>query len=149
MLLNINPLDYAKRLLAQQEVRKQFELQRTIICKPGVLDSVTIPLSDLGSFEQEGYNISYTTQTTEGVEGTAPVKLRFRSQADNAGQSNDFLPIELISTPGKIGNPRYGFRKFVWTYPKNDILEIQYDGRQLVDEIKINITIIGFLTTGV
>lgn len=139
-----NPLEYARKLGDAQKIRKQFDLVRTFTVKAGEADNVTIPLSDLGSFEQVGYNISHGIQE----DGTAPIKLRFRSESDNAGQSNDLIPIELISTPGRTGNPRYGMRPFAWFYPTNDVLTIDWDGRSLTEDVEVSVVLNGFLYLG-
>lgn len=116
-----------------QGFEKTFDFVRSFVAKAGVADSVTIPVTNEGAFYQVGYNIRYTKNSTLTRGGTpkniCAVKLKFRSQADNAAQSNDFVPVQLISTPGEEDAPRYGSRPFTHIYPKGDVIVIDYDNR--------------------
>lgn len=121
-----------------QAYKRTFDFVRSIICKAGTADSVTIPINNAGDFYQLGYNIRYTKNSLRKVDdgngGTVdtPIcatKLKFRSQAANNVQSNDFIPVQLISTPGADDMPRYGTRPFAYVYPKGDSLVIEYDNR--------------------
>lgn len=116
-----------------QGFEKTFDFVRSFVAKAGVADSVTIPVTNEGAFYQLGYNIRYTKNSTLTRGGTpkniCAVKLKFRSQADNAAQSNDFVPVQLIATPGEEDAPRYGSRPFTHIYPKGDVIVIDYDNR--------------------
>lgn len=117
-----------------QAYEKPFDFTRSFVAKAGVADSFAIPITNEGPFLQEGYNIRYTqnsTMTRGGVtKNICAVKLKFKSQADNAAQSNDYIPVQLIATPGGDQMSRYGSRPFVHLYPKGDVLIIEYDNRQ-------------------
>ena len=116
-----------------QGFEKTFDFTRSFVAKAGVADSVTIPVTNEGAFYQLGYNIRYTKNSTLTRGGTpkniCAVKLKFRSQADNAAMSNDFVPVQLIATPGEEDAPRYGSRPFTHIYPKGDVIVIDYDNR--------------------
>lgn len=120
-----------------QAYEKTFDFTRSFVAKAGEANSFVIPITTEGPFLQESYNIIFTrnstlTRTYHGVTTTTnicAVKLKFKSQADNSAQSNDYLPVQLISTPGIPENPRYGARPFVHLYPKGDALVIDYDNR--------------------
>lgn len=120
--------------LQTQGYKRTFDFVQSFTVKAGVADSITIPINNAGDFFQLGYNIRYTknsTRTPDGgsAENICAVKLRFRSQAANNTQSNDFIPVQLISTPGADDMPRYGSRPFQYVYPKGDALVIEYDNR--------------------
>jgi len=136
--------DTVNQLRESQRVRRRFDFVREFTVKHGVADSEAIPMPSEGPFEQVGYNIAHTLQTN----GKAPYKLRFRSQADNANQSNDFLPAALIATPGAPGVPRYGHREFWHFYPANDTLSIDWDGRELTEDVKVSIAFTGWIYPG-
>lgn len=116
-----------------QGFEKTFDFVRSFVAKAGVADSVTIPVTNEGAFYELGYNIRYTKNSTMTRGGVTTninaTKLKFRSQADNAAQSNDFVPVQLIATPGDDSNPRYGSRPFTHIYPKGDVIVIDYDNR--------------------
>ena len=42
---------------------------------------------------------------------------------------NDYIPVQLIATPGADDSPRYGSRPFTHIYPKGDNIVIEYDNR--------------------
>lgn len=114
--------------------KRTFDFVRSFVAKANTADSVTIPINNAGDFYQLGYNIRYSKNSTVTPDGgTAEpyngVKLRFRSQAANNTQSNDYIPIQLIATPGDDSKPRYGTRPFAYVYPKGDALVIEYDNR--------------------
>ena len=127
-----------------QKYEKSFDFTRSFVARAGVADSVAIPITNEGPFVEHAINICYTKNsklirvTGEDGEGNpitetinfCPVKLKFKSQADNAGQSNDYIPVQLIATPGADNMPRYGARPFLHFYPKGDILIIDYDNRE-------------------
>lgn len=116
---------------------KPFDFTRSFIAKAGEANTFAIPITNEGPFLQESYNIICTqnstlTRTYHGNTTTTnicAVKLKFKSQADNAAQSNDYIPVGLIGTPGFAGLPRYGARPFFHLYPKGDVLIIEYDNR--------------------
>lgn len=113
--------------------KRTFDFVRSIVCKADTADSVTIPINNAGDFYQLGYNIRYTKNSLHKKDGVdtpiCAVKLKFRSQAANNTQSNDFIPVQLIATPGADDMPRYGTRPFAYVYPKGDSLVIEYDNR--------------------
>lgn len=127
-----------------QKYEKTFDFTRSFVARAGVADSVAIPITNEGPFIEHSYNISFTKNSKlirvigEDEGGNpitktinfCPVKIKFKSQADNAGQSNDYIPVGLISTPGPDDMPRYGARPFLHFYPKGDILIIDYDNRE-------------------
>lgn len=131
-------------LRESQKVRRRFDFVREFTVKAGVSDSSAIAMPSEGPFEQIGYNISHSLQ----ADGKAPYKLRFRSQADNSNQSNDFIPAALIATPGAVGSPRYGHREFWHFYPANDTLSIDWDGRALSQDITVSIAFTGWIYPG-
>ena len=114
-----------------QGFEQTHDLTRSFIAKAGVADSVTIPITQ--DFYELGYNIQFSKNSILTRGGTpkniCAVKLKIRSQADNAAQSNDFIPVQLISTPGDAESPRYGSRPFTHFYPKGDVIVIDYDNR--------------------
>lgn len=120
-------------LLETQGYKRTFDFVARFVAKANTADAVTIPINNAGDFKQLGYNIRYTKNSsiTRGGVTTAinAVKLRFRSQAANNTQSNDFMPVQLIATPGADDMPRYGSRPFLYVYPKGDALVIEYDNR--------------------
>lgn len=134
-----------QEIIATQKFEKTFDFTRSFVARAGVADSVAIPITNEGPFVEHGINICYTKnsklirQTGTDPESGDPitktinfcaVKVKFKSQSDNAGQSNDYIPIKLISTPGADDMPRYGARPFLHVYPKGDILIIDYDNRE-------------------
>ena len=120
-----------------QKYEKTFDLVRSFVAEAGKADSFTIPLTNEGPFIQESYNIRYSENSTVQSDPDDPstikhfcgVKLKFKSQAAGNSQSSDFVPVQLISTPGSDEMPRYGARPFFYFYPKGDALIIDYDNR--------------------
>lgn len=120
-----------------QKYEKTFDLVRSFVAEAGKADSFTIPLTNEGPFIQESYNIRYSEHSTVQSDPDDPstiknfcgVKLKFKSQAAGNSQSSDFVPVQLISTPGSDEKPRYGARPFFYFYPKGDALIIDYDNR--------------------
>lgn len=120
-----------------QKYEKTFDLVRSFVAEAGKADSFTIPLTNEGPFIQESYNIRYTENSTVQTNPEDPTtkknfcgtKLKFKSQAAGNAQSSDFVPVQLISTPGSDEKPRYGARPFFYFYPKGDALVIDYDNR--------------------
>lgn len=120
-----------------QKYEKTFDLVRSFVAEAGKAESFTIPLTNEGPFIQESYNIRYTENSTVQTNPDDPTtkknfcgtKLKFKSQAAGNAQSSDFVPVQLISTPGSDEKPRYGARPFFYFYPKGDALVIDYDNR--------------------
>lgn len=116
-----------------QAYKRTFDFVARFTAKANTADAVTIPINNAGAFKQLGYNIKYTknsTLTRGGVTtNICAVKLKMRSQAANNTQSNDFVPVQLMATPGAEDMPRYGSRPFMYVYPKGDALVIEYDNR--------------------
>ena len=116
-----------------QSYEKVFDFTRSFVAKANTADSFAIPITNEGPFLQESYNIRYTKNSTVTVGGVTTnfcaVKLKMKSQADNAAMSNDFIPVQLIATPGAPEGTRYGARPFLHIYPKGDVLIIEYDNR--------------------
>ena len=120
-----------------QKYEKTFDLVRSFVAEAGKADSFTIPLTNEGPFIQESYNIRYSENSTVQTNPDDPTtkknfcgtKLKFKSQAAGNAQSSDFVPVQLISTPGSDEKPRYGARPFFYFYPKGDALVIDYDNR--------------------
>ena len=147
-------VDEARAMVASlktsQRLRRRFDFRRQFVITAGAYGTDEVPLPTEGAFESEGYNIEYTTQ----ADGTAPVYIRMKSQSDGQGQSNDYLPIRSISTPGAVvaGSPgiRYGMRPFWHFYEKSDKLTIEFDGTQMTagQTITVNIVFTGWLYTG-
>jgi hypothetical protein len=116
-----------------QAYKRTFDFVARFTAKANTADAVTIPINNAGAFKQLGYNIKYTKNSTLTRGGNTTnicaVKLKMRSQAANNTQSNDFVPVQLIATPGGADMPRYGTRPFMYVYPKGDALVIEYDNR--------------------
>ena len=120
-----------------QKYEKTFDLVRSFVAEAGKADSFTIPLTNEGPFIQDSYNIRYSENSTVQTNPDDPTtkknfcgtKLKFKSQAAGNAQSSDFVPVQLISTPGSDEKPRYGARPFFYFYPKGDALVIDYDNR--------------------
>lgn len=116
-----------------QGFEKTFDYTRSFIAKAGTAGAFSIPMTTEGPFYELGYNIRFTknsTLTRGGVTtNICAVRLKIRSQADNAAQSNDYIPVQLIATPGADDSPRYGSRPFTHIYPKGDNIVIEYDNR--------------------
>ena len=120
-----------------QSFEKTFDFTRSFVAEAGKANTFAIPITNEGPFLEESYNIRCTsnsvlTRTYKGVTTTkniCAVKLKFKSQADNAAQSNDYITVQLIATPMGDEMPRYGARPFVHLYPKGDVLLIEYDNR--------------------
>lgn len=120
-----------------QKYKKTFDFTRSFVAEADKSDSFTIPLTNEGAFIQESYNIRVTQNSTVQTDPLDPstvkpfcgVKLKFKSQSAGNSQSNDFVPVQLISTPGYDDSPRYGARPFPYYYPQGDALIIEYDNR--------------------
>lgn len=127
----------AQELRQTQAVKKTFDYVISFVAKAGQAGSVSIPINSDGDFHQLGYNIRHSENSIweHTVNGStvqtnfSNLKLKFSSQAANGQQSNDFVPVQLIATPGSDEKPRYGTRPFDFTYPENDTLVIEYDNR--------------------
>ena len=91
----------------------------------------------LSQLLQESVNIIVSQNSTVQTDPSDPstkkpfcgLKIKFRSQSAGNSQSNDFIPVLLIATPGLKDFPRYGARSFPYYYPKGDALIIDYDNR--------------------
>lgn len=120
-------------LFETQKYEKTFDFTRSFVAKANTADSFAIPITNEGPFLQESYNVRFTENSTKTDNGVTTnfcgVKLKFKSQADNAAQSNDYIPVQLIATPGGVDMSRYGSRPFIHIYPKADVLIIEYDNR--------------------
>lgn len=117
-----------------QRYEKPLDLIRSFVAKANTAGEVQIPLTTEGPFIQESINIAFTKNSTSTPSGgTAQkrcfTKLKFESQAAGNAQSSDYIPVQLIATPGAEGSPRYGARPFYYCYPKGDALIIKYDNR--------------------
>ena len=141
-------VSHVNALRTSQGFRRKFDFRRQFTIKAGKQGADQIPLPSEGPYEQEGYNIVYTVQSN----GTAPAFIRFKSQADGQGQSNDVLPLRSISTPGAVisGQPgiRYGMRPFWHFSESNDELTIEWDGTQLTEDITVDFVATGWLYIG-
>lgn len=118
-------------LHGKQLIARSYDFVRTFTAVAGQSNYFNIPLPTEGAFLSFGYNISTTKNSTVTPNGGSPqnrsfVKLQFRAQNDNAAQSNDLIPIELISTPFGVDGVRYGIREFKHLYNDNDSLKIEY-----------------------
>lgn len=114
-----------------QRYKKSFDLVRSFVARANETDSVTIPLTNEGPFIQESINIRFTSNSSyTDNPGQCFVKLKFKSQSAGNAQSSDFIPVQLIATPGAEGSPRYGARSFKYFYPEGDALVIEWDNRE-------------------
>ena len=114
-----------------QAFEKAFDLVRSFVAEAGKTDSVTIPLTNEGPFIMESMNIRFTSNSSEtGKTAQNYTKLKFKSQSAGNAMSSDFIPVQLIATPGGEGSPRYGARPFKYFFPKGDALIIEYDNRE-------------------
>lgn len=142
-----------------QRYEKRYDFTRSIIAKQDEAGTLSIPMTTEGSFYMLGYNIMFTKNssktTTGGTTINAPfTKLRLRAESDNCAMSNDYVPVELIATPGAEDSSRYGMREFNHLFGKGDRLMIDYDHREpdaiagetytMADE-KIEIVFTGYL----
>ena len=124
-------------LQESQKYEKTFDFVRSFTAEAGKSDSFTIPMTNEGPFVQESVNIRVSKNSTVQTDPSDPstkvpfcgVRLKFKSQAAGNSQSNDFVPVQLIATPGHDDFPRYGARPFPYYYPKGDALIIDYDNR--------------------
>lgn len=124
----INKVNAAQQ---SQRFEKSFDLVRTFTAKANTADSVTIPLTNEGPFIMETMNIRHTSNSAyTGHSSECFVKVKFRSQAAGCAMSSDYIPVQLIATPGGEGSPRYGARPFNYFFPKGDALIIEYDNRE-------------------
>ena len=102
----------AQELRQTQAVKKTFDYVISFTAKAGQAGSVSIPINSDGDFHQLGYNIRVSKNSvwTHTVDGNTVntnfqnVKLKFSSQTANGQQSNDFIPSQLIATPGSDSN---------------------------------------------
>lgn len=120
-------------LKQSQAYEKTFDFTRTFVAEADTAGEFAVPITNEGPFLQQSYNIRCTSNSKvdygQGNEDFCGVKLKFKSQADNAAMSNDYIPVQLIATPGKRDGVRYGARPFMHIYPKGDVLIIEYDNR--------------------
>lgn len=117
-----------------QGFEKTFDFVRTFTAKKNTADTYAIPLPTEGPFYELGYNIAFTKNSSITRDGNTKninaVKIRIRSQADNNAQSNDYIPVHLIATPGAEDSSRYGARPFTHMYNAGDVILIDYDNRE-------------------
>jgi hypothetical protein len=116
-----------------QAFKKRFDFTRKIIAHQDTAGKEVIPLTNEGPFLCTGYNIKYTKNSTVTRGGVTTninrVGLRFTAESDNSAQSNDYVPVQLIATPGDVDGVRYGERPWQHLYPEGDALTIEYDNR--------------------
>lgn len=116
-----------------QAYEKTFDFTRSFVAKANTAGEFAVPITNEGPFLQQSYNIVCTSNSKVNYGGGnvdyCGVKLKFKSQADNAAMSNDYIPVQLIATPGFRTGVRYGARPFLHIYPKGDVLIIEYDNR--------------------
>lgn len=122
-----------------QRFKKRFDLTIKFVATANTSDAVQIPLITEGPFICENVNIRHTSNSSYindplGTPDPHPnqcfVGLKFRSQAAGNAQSNDFIPVQLIATPGAEGSPRYGSRPQPYYFPKGDSIEIGYANKE-------------------
>ena len=120
-------------LMQSQAYEKPFDFTRSFVATANTAGEYAVPITNEGPFLQESYNIRCTANSKVDYGGGnvdyCGVKLKFKSQADNAAMSNDYIPVQLIGTPGSTTGVRYGARPFMHIYPKGDVLIIEYDNR--------------------
>ena len=121
-------------LKQSQAYEKTFDFTRSFVAKANTAGEFAVPITNEGPFLQESYNIRYTENSVVEDNGgntkqICVCKLKFKSQADNAAMSNDYIPVQLIATPGAHEGTRYGARPFLHIFPKGDVLIIEYDNR--------------------
>jgi hypothetical protein len=131
--------DRVSQMASSQKACYQFEFTRSFTMQPGETGSVQLPMASEGDFEQEEYNISYN-----GANSSDRPKIRFKAQASGESQSNDYVPLSLISTPG-VSNVRFGSRPFWRFYPAKDSLTIEWDARQCTNAIIVDISFKGWI----
>lgn len=116
-----------------QAFKKRFDFTRKIIAQKDTAGKEVIPLTNEGPFLCTGYNIKYTKNSTVTRGGVTTninrVGLRFTADSENSAQSNDYVPVQLIATPGDVDGVRYGERPWQHLYPEGDALTIEYDNR--------------------
>lgn len=121
------------KIAKTQAYKKPFDFTREFVAEAGKVNSFVIPMTNEGPFLCTGYNIRFTKNSkmdrSGNITNLCAVKLKFKSQADNAAQSNDYVPVQLIATPGDENGTRYGSRPWYHLYPKGDALIIEYDNR--------------------
>lgn len=125
-------------LAETQKYEKTFDFVRSFVAEADKADSFVIPMTNEGPFIQESVNIRVSKNSTVQTDPNDPstikpfcgVKIKLKSQAAGNSQSSDFVPAQLIATPGYDENPRYGARPFFYYYPKGDALIIEYDNRK-------------------
>ena len=117
-----------------QRYEKRYDFTRSVIAKKDQAGTLSIPMTTEGPFYMLGYNTMFTKNSSKTKGGTttnAPfTKLRFRAESDNCAMSNDYIPVELIATPGSEDSSRYGMREFNHLFGKGDRLMIDYDHRE-------------------
>lgn len=142
-----------------QRYEKRYDFTRSVIAKQDEAGTLSIPMTTEGQFYMLGYNIMFTKNSSKTKAGGTTInapftKLRLRAESDNCAMSNDYIPVELIATPGAEDSSRYGMREFNHLFGKGDRLMIDYDHREpdaiagetytLADE-KIEIVFTGYL----
>lgn len=142
-----------------QRYEKRYDFTRSVVAKKDEAGTLSIPMTTEGPFYMLGYNIMFTKNSSKTTAGGTIInkpftKLRFRAESDNCAMSNDYVPVELIATPGAEDSSRYGMREFNHLFGKGDRLMIDFDHREpdvlagetysLEDE-KIDIVFTGYL----
>lgn len=142
-----------------QRYEKRYDFTRSVIAKQDEAGTLSIPMTTEGPFYMLGYNIMFTKNSSKTTAGGTTInepftKLRLRAESDNCAMSNDYIPVELIATPGAEDSSRYGMREFNHLFGKGDRLMIDYDHREpdaiagetytMADE-KIEIVFTGYL----
>lgn len=142
-----------------QRYEKRYDFTRSVVAKQDQAGTLSIPMTTEGPFYMLGYNIMFTKNSSKTTAGGTTInapftKLRLRAESDNCAMSNDYIPVELIATPGAEDSSRYGMREFNHLFGKGDRLMIDYDHREpnalagetytLADE-KIEIVFTGYL----
>jgi len=110
----------------RRKLEQPYELSAELICPPsGVVTSNKLLIPSNGAFLMEGYNISYDADTT----GLPTLQIKLSDESGNIPFSPDFVPIELVATPGLItaANPpiRYGFRPWMYLFSAKTVLNIE------------------------
>lgn len=128
-------------MTVSQKACYQFEFVRSFYIEPGESGEEQLPMASEGDFEQISYNIAHDAVVTDRP------KVRFKAQASGESQSSDFLLLPLIATPGNVaaGGIRFGERPFWRFYPAKDALTIQWDGREVANRVRVDITFKGWM----
>lgn len=127
------------RLTESQKFRRNFDFTRRITCFANKSGQAEIPIPSEGDFQILGYNILYKEPT--GADKDV-LFIKFQNAASGRNWSNDMLPVRAIATPGPIGSPRYGYRKFEQYCNKNDKITIEWQNTS-AEDLEMYIVIFG------